>query len=113
MQIQPGEMTNFQVPGPLSNWISEHCSVVAKKYSSLVLSPLLQMASCTLDASVKIYSCRVDSIHSEAYKVLGGIGGQEVLPEGMEDGEDGEGAAEGDGADGEEGGKAKPKRRVS
>eukprot|EP00056_Hartaetosiga_gracilis_P010760 m.160293 g.160293 ORF g.160293 m.160293 type:complete len:759 (+) comp13383_c3_seq3:81-2357(+) len=32
-----------------------------------------QMASVTLDASVKIYSCRVDSIHSEAYKVLGGI----------------------------------------
>lgn len=31
------------------------------------------MASVTLDASVKIYSCRVDSIHSEAYKVLGGI----------------------------------------
>eukprot|EP00055_Hartaetosiga_balthica_P005590 m.16596 g.16596 ORF g.16596 m.16596 type:complete len:727 (-) comp4645_c1_seq1:161-2341(-) len=32
-----------------------------------------QMASVTLDASVKIYSCRVDSIHAEAYKVLGGM----------------------------------------
>ncbi|GJN41299.1 hypothetical protein PR202_gn00650 [Eleusine coracana subsp. coracana] len=30
-------------------------------------------ASCTLEAGVKIYSLRVDSVHSEAYKVLGGI----------------------------------------
>ncbi|KAG0459735.1 hypothetical protein HPP92_022863 [Vanilla planifolia] len=32
-----------------------------------------QKASCTLEAGVKIYSLRVDSLHSEAYKVLGGI----------------------------------------
>ncbi|CAI0412965.1 unnamed protein product, partial [Linum tenue] len=32
-----------------------------------------QKASCTLEAGVKIYSMRVDSVHSEAYKVLGGI----------------------------------------
>ncbi|KAI7725952.1 hypothetical protein M8C21_004157 [Ambrosia artemisiifolia] len=30
-------------------------------------------ASCTLEAGVRIYSMRVDSVHSEAYKVLGGI----------------------------------------
>lgn len=30
-------------------------------------------ASCTLEAGVKIYSLRVDSVHSEAYKVLSGI----------------------------------------
>eukprot|EP01080_Neovahlkampfia_damariscottae_P009965 gene9965-2284_t len=30
-----------------------------------------QVASCTLDASIKIYSCRVDSVHTETYKVLG------------------------------------------
>ncbi|CAN8247681.1 unnamed protein product [Cochlearia groenlandica] len=30
-------------------------------------------ASCTLEAGVKIYSMRVDSFHSEAYKVLSGI----------------------------------------
>ncbi|XLR14255.1 hypothetical protein S83_042193, partial [Arachis hypogaea] len=29
-----------------------------------------QKASCTLEAGVKIYSLRVDSVHSEAYKVL-------------------------------------------
>ncbi|CAN1843554.1 Condensin complex subunit 2, partial [Linum perenne] len=32
-----------------------------------------QKASCTLEAGVRIYSLRVDSVHSEAYKVLGGI----------------------------------------
>jgi len=32
-----------------------------------------QVASCTLDASVKIYSCRVDSVHNETFKVLGGL----------------------------------------
>lgn len=32
-----------------------------------------QKASCTLEAGVKIYSLRVDSLHSEAYKVLGRI----------------------------------------
>ncbi|CAN6445668.1 unnamed protein product [Victoria cruziana] len=42
-----------------------------------------QKASCTLEAGVKIYSLRVDSAHSEAYKVLGGINRA-----GREDGED-------------------------
>ncbi|KAG4981123.1 hypothetical protein JHK84_034705 [Glycine max] len=32
--------------------------------------PLITLASCTLEAGVKIYSLRVDSVHSEAYKVL-------------------------------------------
>ncbi|KAL9263955.1 Condensin complex subunit 2-like protein [Drosera capensis] len=32
-----------------------------------------QKASCTLEAGVKIYSLRVDCVHSEAYKILGGI----------------------------------------
>lgn len=32
-----------------------------------------QTASCALDASVKIYSCRVDSVHTDTYKVLGGL----------------------------------------
>ncbi|KAM1411581.1 hypothetical protein ACFXTH_024200 [Malus domestica] len=32
-----------------------------------------QKACCTLEAGVKIYSMRVDSVHSEAYKVLGGM----------------------------------------
>lgn len=33
-----------------------------------------QKASVTLDAGVKIYSYRVDSVHTETFKILGGIG---------------------------------------
>ncbi|PIK51360.1 putative condensin complex subunit 2, partial [Apostichopus japonicus] len=44
LQSKKGEMTNFQV------------------------------ASCTLDASTKIYAGRVDAIHSDTYKMLGGLG---------------------------------------
>ncbi|XP_030539605.1 condensin complex subunit 2 isoform X2 [Rhodamnia argentea] len=44
-----------------------------------------QKASCTLEAGVKIYSMRVDSVHSEAYKVLGGMNraGQENEQDGV------------------------------
>ena len=34
----------------------------------------MQVASCTLDASAKIYAGRVDSIHADTYKMLGGLG---------------------------------------
>jgi condensin complex subunit 2 len=30
-------------------------------------------AGCTLEASIKIYACRVDSVHTDAFKVLGGF----------------------------------------
>ena len=40
-----------------------------------------QVASCTLDAGVKIYAYRVDSVHNEAYKVLGSLG--RVVENGM------------------------------
>lgn len=36
-----------------------------------------QAASATLDASIKIYSCRVDSVYSEAYKVVGGLSSED------------------------------------
>jgi len=32
-----------------------------------------QKATATLDASVKIYSSRVDSVHTDTYKMLGGL----------------------------------------
>ena len=35
---------------------------------------LPQVASCTLDASAKIYAGRVDAIHAETYKIMGGLG---------------------------------------
>lgn len=36
--------------------------------------PSCQRASVTLDAGVKIYSYRVDSVHTETFKILGGLG---------------------------------------
>ena len=44
---------------------------------------LLKVAGCTLDAGAKIYASRVDSIYSDAYKVLGGIGKGDIHDEGM------------------------------
>jgi condensin complex subunit 2 len=37
-----------------------------------------QRASCTIDASVKIYASRVDSVHNETYKVLTGLSRADV-----------------------------------
>lgn len=34
----------------------------------------MQVASCTLDASAKIYAYRVDSVHTDALKMAGGLG---------------------------------------
>ncbi|XP_023757126.1 condensin complex subunit 2 [Lactuca sativa] len=47
-----------------------------------------QKASCTLEAGVKIYSTRVDSVHAEAYKFLGAINrvGQDMEQGNLEDG---------------------------
>ncbi|NXU47715.1 CND2 protein, partial [Turnix velox] len=35
-----------------------------------------QMAAGTLDASAKIYAVRVDTVHADAFKVLGSFGGR-------------------------------------
>jgi len=45
-------------------------------------------ASCTIEASAKIYACRVDVVHQNTYKVLGGLSMQEFEEEGAV-GEDG------------------------
>ncbi|RMX41808.1 hypothetical protein pdam_00012481 [Pocillopora damicornis] len=60
-------------------------------YSNCIKLSTENVASCTLDASAKIYAGRVDSIHAQAYKMLGGLGRAE-----NQDGDenDGEGTAE-------------------
>ncbi len=70
-------------------------------------------ASCTLDAGVKIYASRVDSVHSETFKVLGGLS-RSAAPRAEaaegEEGDDGDdGDAEGDGEEGA-GGSKEPAR---
>ena len=52
-------------------------------------------ASCTLDASVKIYSYRVDDVHLTSYKVLANLnrtetGKKNARDQDNEDGEEGE-----------------------
>jgi condensin complex subunit 2 len=42
-----------------------------------------QMASVTINASVQIYSSRVDSVHSDAYRILGGLSITEHVPNRM------------------------------
>eukprot|EP01135_Chromosphaera_perkinsii_P004742 Nk52_evm14s295 gene=Nk52_evmTU14s295 len=51
-----------------------------------------QMASCTLDASVQIYSCRVDSVHTDMFKVLNGLnrGGSRKHEEGGDEDDEGD-----------------------
>ncbi|KAF8391580.1 hypothetical protein HHK36_023886 [Tetracentron sinense] len=51
----------------------DHLSEIVKVKVEDDVETNFQKASCTLEAGVKIYSMRVDSVHSEAYKVLGGI----------------------------------------
>ncbi len=41
-----------------------------------------QVASCTLDAGAKIYAGRVDSVHADAYKMLGSLGRATEMPSG-------------------------------
>ncbi|KAL2092459.1 hypothetical protein ACEWY4_012257 [Coilia grayii] len=47
-----------------------------------------KVAAGTLDASTKIYAVRVDAVHADAYRVLGGLGSETKPKEGPEDGED-------------------------
>ena len=49
-------------------------------------APNFVSAGCTLDASIKIYSCRVDAVHSDTYRVWGGF--SKSAPELKEDEED-------------------------
>ena len=64
-----------------------------------------QRASVTLDAGVKIYSYRVDSVHTETFKILGGLGRASGPVE------DQEGDQLGDGGVGENASPSKRKRR--
>ncbi|KAL3652634.1 hypothetical protein CASFOL_002315 [Castilleja foliolosa] len=54
------------------NLIDHICEIIKVEEENDVETNF-QKASCTLEAGVKIYSMRVDYVHSEAYKVLGRI----------------------------------------
>ncbi|KAH9622865.1 hypothetical protein KSS87_007868 [Heliosperma pusillum] len=67
----------------------DHLSEIIKVEDEDDTETNFQKASCTLEAGVKIYALRVDSVHSEAYKVLGGISraGLEDQPENVVEGD--------------------------
>ncbi|KAL9236280.1 hypothetical protein vseg_010970 [Gypsophila vaccaria] len=69
----------------------DHLSDIIKVEDEDDTETNFQKASCTLEAGVKIYALRVDSVHSEAYKVLGGISraGLEDHPENSAEGDNG------------------------
>ncbi|XP_030647673.1 condensin complex subunit 2 [Chanos chanos] len=49
-----------------------------------------KVAAGTLDASTKIYAVRVDAVHADAYRVLGGLGSETKPKEGQDAGEEAE-----------------------
>ena len=53
-------------------WLIDVMAAMAKKNDSEI-NKNFQVASCTLDASVKIYGYRVDAIHTDAVKMAGGF----------------------------------------
>ncbi|NXA56703.1 CND2 protein, partial [Nothocercus julius] len=65
-----------------------------------------KIAAGTLDASAKIYAVRVDAVHADAYKVLGGLGKDSAPPKDAESQEGEESAAAPD-----ESGKRAPTRK--
>ncbi|KAK9819705.1 hypothetical protein WJX72_001485 [[Myrmecia] bisecta] len=103
--------------GPKNTWslpLIDHLSDLIKPSQEEGNQTNFQRASCTLDAGVKIYSYRVDNIHSETYKVLSGMGrtgGQAA------EADEGDGAMAGDGNganddDNEDGGKRQRRRAL-
>lgn len=55
---------------------------VIVRFISQAVCILLKVAAGTLDASTKIYAVRVDAVHADAYRVLGGLGAETKPGEG-------------------------------
>ncbi|XP_010556994.1 PREDICTED: condensin complex subunit 2-like isoform X2 [Tarenaya hassleriana] len=88
------------------NLIDHLCEVIKVEENNSETN--FQKASCTLEAGVKIYSLRVDSVHSEAYKVLGGINRA-----GQDDSEDTIVGADGSSVDNESNPKKQTEKKIS
>ncbi|OXB54079.1 hypothetical protein ASZ78_005591 [Callipepla squamata] len=55
----------------VSGWTNAQ---ISDHYSACIKLSAENMAAGTIDASVKIYAVRVDAVHADTYKVLGGLG---------------------------------------
>lgn len=69
----------------------------------LRLNILFQVASCTLDASTKIYSFRVDAVHSDVVQMASNIGRVDTNKKKRNSDEDGNGADGGEMDDDDDG----------
>ncbi|TQD84708.1 hypothetical protein C1H46_029731 [Malus baccata] len=67
----------------------DHLSDIIKVGTENGTETNFQKASCTLEAGLKIYSARVDSLHAEAYKVLSGMNRARLEDEQVTSTEDG------------------------
>ena len=59
-----------------------------RKLTTVTNTVAASEASCTIEASARIYACRVDCVHTDTYRVLGGLNSADVANE--EDGPPGE-----------------------
>lgn len=57
----------------LIDYIDDVIAHQEQQHQDAVIGTNFQAVSCTLDASVKIYSHRVDSVHTAAYQMLGDL----------------------------------------
>ena len=57
-----------------------HAAIISTCYRNhlLELRPYTQ-ASCTIEASARIYACRVDCVHTDTYRVLGGLNSADIV----------------------------------
>lgn len=78
LKQKDSELTNFKVGRS-----SAHSPQTSAAFL-LISLPLvcLKVAAGTLDASTKIYAVRVDAVHADAYRVLGGLGAETKPGEG-------------------------------
>lgn len=59
--------------------LNSYCSFISQVEC---VTCVVKVAAGTLDASTKIYAVRVDAVHADAYRVLGGLGAETKPGEG-------------------------------
>lgn len=60
--------------------LNSYCSFISQV--ECATHCVVKVAAGTLDASTKIYAVRVDAVHADAYRVLGGLGAETKPGEG-------------------------------
>jgi len=77
--------------GGMSRASSSRASSGALNQGDVEAEHRFHEASCTIEASARIYACRVDCVHTDTYRVLGGLSSADMADE--EEGKEGEKAS--------------------